>query len=70
LLAACVDSWRNDGFTTAVAWTFVDDRVTSAFLESTGWAKDGASRALDVDDLLVPQVRWHVEVPAEAVIGA
>jgi GNAT superfamily N-acetyltransferase len=70
LLAACVDSWRNDGFTTAVAWTFVDDPVTSAFLQSAGWAKDGASRALDVDDLLVPQVRWHVEVPAEAVIDA
>src|SRR5689334_25049772 len=65
LLAASVDLWREDGFTTAVAWTFVDDRVTSAFLESTGWAKDGASRALDVDDLLVPQVRWHVEVAAE-----
>ena len=65
LLAACVDSWWNDGFTTAVAWTFVDDLVTSRFLESTGWRKDGASRALDVDDLLVPQVRWHVAVPAE-----
>jgi ribosomal protein S18 acetylase RimI-like enzyme len=69
LLAACVDSWRNDGFTTALAWTFVDDRVTSRFLESAGWDKDGASRALDVDDLLVPQIRWHVAVPAAAVIA-
>ena len=69
LLAACVDSWRIDGFTTAVAWTFVDDAVTSGFLESTGWRKDGASRALDVDDLLIPQIRWHVAVPAEAVIA-
>jgi ribosomal protein S18 acetylase RimI-like enzyme len=73
LLAACVDSWRNDAFTTAVAWTFVDDAVTSRFLASTGWAKDGASRALDVDDLLVPQVRWHVSMSPsssdDAVIG-
>jgi GNAT superfamily N-acetyltransferase len=60
LLAAAVDSWRTDGFATAVAWTFVDDPVTRTFLESTGWAPDGASRSLDVEDLLVPQVRWHV----------
>jgi len=76
LLSASVDSWRSDGFTTAVAWTIVDDGVTRAFLASTGWEPDGASRALDVDDLLVPQVRWHVAVDLEtetsetpAVIG-
>jgi ribosomal protein S18 acetylase RimI-like enzyme len=69
LLAACMDSWRIDGFTTAVAWTFVDDGVVSGFLESTGWQKDGASRSLDVDDLLIPQIRWHVAIPTEAVIA-
>jgi GNAT superfamily N-acetyltransferase len=68
LLAASVDLWRPDGFTTAVAWTFVDDRVTRAFLTGAGWATDGASRALDIDDLLVPQVRWHVAIDTEAVI--
>ncbi|MET7393955.1 GNAT family N-acetyltransferase [Dactylosporangium sp. NPDC005572] len=62
LLAASVDLWRTDGFTTALAWTFADDRVTSRFLESSGWAPDGVSRSLDVDDLLVPQVRWHVSL--------
>ena len=30
-----------------------------------GWELDGAARALDVDDMLVPQVRLHVAVPAE-----
>jgi GNAT superfamily N-acetyltransferase len=62
LLAACVDSWRGDGFATAVAWTFAEDRVTSGFLEGAGWERDGASRALDVEDLLVPQVRYHVAI--------
>jgi GNAT superfamily N-acetyltransferase len=66
LLAASVDLWRTDGFSTAVAWTFVDDRVTGAFLETSGWLPDGTSRALDVDDLLVPQVRWHVDLAADA----
>jgi hypothetical protein len=30
------------------------------FLGSTGWEPDGATRALDVDDMLVPQLRLHV----------
>jgi GNAT superfamily N-acetyltransferase len=64
LLAASVDLWRTDGFTTAIAWTFADDDVTRRFLDSTGWAPDGSSRSLDVDDLLVPQIRWHVAIEA------
>lgn len=59
LLAACVDGWRTDGFATAVAWAFVDDAATRGFLEGAGWAPDGAVRALDVDDILVPQLRLH-----------
>jgi len=70
LLAASVDLWRTDGFTTALAWTFVDDRVTRRFLESSGWAPDGVGRSLDVDDLLVPQIRWHVSLEPEPVIDA
>ncbi|SDT77864.1 GNAT family N-acetyltransferase [Actinoplanes derwentensis] len=60
LLAAAVDNWRDDGFQTAVAWVYDADPVMKAFLGSTGWEPDGASRALDVDDLLVPQARLHV----------
>jgi GNAT superfamily N-acetyltransferase len=62
LLAACVDGWRADGFTTAVAWTYEGDAATGKFLGSAGWAPDGATRALDVDDLLVPQLRLHAEL--------
>jgi ribosomal protein S18 acetylase RimI-like enzyme len=57
LLAACVEHWRSDGFGAAVAWTFRDDVASVRFLTSTGWGADGAARALDVDDLLVPQIR-------------
>lgn len=59
LLAASVDLWRADGFTQAVAWAYQEDVATRTFLGSAGWAPDGASRALDVDDLLVPQLRLH-----------
>lgn len=65
LLAAMVDHWREDGFTRAVAWAFDADAATRKFLTSTGWEPDGAARALDVDDMLVPQVRLHVGVPTE-----
>jgi ribosomal protein S18 acetylase RimI-like enzyme len=72
LMTACVDRWQADGFSTAIMWTFAEDKVTRAFLSGAGWATDGASRALDVDDLLVPQVRWHVslDVPVEAGVTA
>lgn len=65
LLAALVDTWRAEGFTRAVAWVYEADQATRSFLGSAGWEPDGAARALDVDDMLVPQVRLHVAVPAE-----
>ncbi|KKK05946.1 GNAT family N-acetyltransferase [Micromonospora sp. HK10] len=64
LLAAAVDHWRADGLGRAVAWVFDADAATRKFLTSTGWEPDGAARALDVDDMLVPQLRLHVAVPA------
>jgi GNAT superfamily N-acetyltransferase len=67
LLSAGVDLWRQDGFRTAVAWAYDQDPATLAFLASSGWEPDGARRALDVDDLLVPQLRLHVDLaPAAA----
>jgi GNAT superfamily N-acetyltransferase len=63
LLAASVDLWRGDSFTRAVAWVLEADPATRAFLASAGWEPDGARRALDVDDLLVPQLRMHTILP-------
>jgi GNAT superfamily N-acetyltransferase len=68
LLAACVDGWRADGMRAAVAWAYEGDEAMLKFLGSAGWVPDGATRALDVDDRLVPQVRLHVAldgVPGE-----
>jgi GNAT superfamily N-acetyltransferase len=62
LLAASVDGWREDGFAAAVAWAFEADPATRRFLTSAGWEPDGARRALDVDDLLVPQLRLHTQL--------
>ena len=59
LLAASVDLWREDGFTTALAWAFEADQAMRAFLTSAGWEPDGATRALDVEDLHIPQLRLH-----------
>ena len=62
LLAAAVDLWREDRFTQARAWTFERDIPMNKFLGSAGWAQDGLRRELDVDDLMVPQIRWHVSL--------
>jgi GNAT superfamily N-acetyltransferase len=62
LLAAAVDLWRADGFRTALAWVYEQDPASKRFLTGAGWAPDGAHRALDVDDLLVPQLRLHTSV--------
>jgi GNAT superfamily N-acetyltransferase len=62
LLAAAVDLWREDGFKSAVAWAYDADKVTQKFLTAAGWEPDGAGRALDVDDMLVPQLRLHVRL--------
>src|SRR4051794_27418017 len=40
LLAAAVDLWREDGFTSAVAWAYDADTVTRRFLASSGWEPD------------------------------
>jgi GNAT superfamily N-acetyltransferase len=69
LLAACVDHWQEDGFTTAVAWAYQADAATQEFLTSAGWAPDGATRALDVDDLLVPQLRFHTSIEISPAAG-
>ena len=62
LLAATVDRWREDGFTSAVAWSYDQDVAMQKFLTSAGWEPDGAGRALDVDDMLVPQLRLHTQL--------
>ncbi|MFD0817181.1 GNAT family N-acetyltransferase [Micromonospora zhanjiangensis] len=62
LLAASVDLWREDGFDTAIAWVYDGDPASRKFLGQTGWEPDGAARALDVDDMLVPQLRLHVSL--------
>ncbi len=62
LLAAAVAHWRDDGYTHALAWAFEGDPATRKFLGSAGWEADGATRALDMADVLVPQVRLHVDI--------
>jgi len=58
LLAAAVDHWRDDGVTAALMWVFDQDPATRKFFTSAGWAPDGNTRSLDVDDMLVPQSRF------------
>ncbi|GAB3671281.1 GNAT family N-acetyltransferase [Actinocorallia lasiicapitis] len=58
LLAAAVDLLREDGYTTAVTWAFVQDTAFRGFLEPSGWAPDEATRVLEFDQP-VEMIRLH-----------
>jgi GNAT superfamily N-acetyltransferase len=58
LLNAAAVTMAEDGFTTACAWVLDQDTAARRFLESTGWAPDGARRALDMG-VPVPTTRLH-----------
>lgn len=65
LLAAAADHLRGDGFATAVTWVDADADPLRRFLESAGWAADGAHRSLDLrgdGSVVVPQLRLHTDL--------
>lgn len=49
LLSAVADTARADGFTRVTTWVFATDDAMRAFLQSAGWAPDGAHREMVVD---------------------
>lgn len=62
LLTAAADTLRADGFIRARIWAVVGDDALRAFLESAGWAPDGAHRELDLTGdgtARLRQVRLH-----------
>ena len=58
LLNAAAATMADDGFTTVVGWILEQDSVARRFLESAGWAPDGARRSLDMG-VPVPTIRLH-----------
>ena len=64
LVNASVDHLRGDGFATAYVW-LTDADPLRPFLESAGWAADGARRSLDLHgdgEVLVDQLRLHTSI--------
>lgn len=70
LLAAVVDLSRDTGAQRLQTWLPEADLVTSDFLESAGWARDGWVRSLDTGTSTIREVRWHAllddETPGRA----
>ena len=62
LLAAVADLARAAGASTLTTWLPEQDRVTSRFLETAGWAPDGGVRLLESGDDAVRQVCWHTRL--------
>ena len=61
LLHAVADTLTQDGFHTVSTWALEADTARRRFLESSGWAADGARGELDVG-VSVPVVRWHTRI--------
>jgi GNAT superfamily N-acetyltransferase len=58
LLHAAADTLTDDGFRTVSTWAVEADLAVRQFLESAGWAPDGASAELDLG-VRVPVIRLH-----------
>ena len=65
LLAAVADLARTGGTTTLTTWLPEQDRVTSRFLETAGWAPAGGVRLLESGDDTVRQLRWHTRLDGD-----
>lgn len=63
LLNAVADTLAEDRFTSVSAWALEADTALRRFLESTGWAGDGARSDLDMG-VRVPIVRLHASLAA------
>jgi ribosomal protein S18 acetylase RimI-like enzyme len=63
LLNAVADTLAGDRFTHVSAWVLEADTAMRGFLETAGWAEDGARSKLDMD-VRVPIVRLHASLPS------
>jgi len=61
LLHAAADTLCSDGFHTVSIWALDADSALRRFLESSGWAPDGARGELDVG-VRVPVIRLHTRI--------
>ena len=61
LMHAAADTLVSDGFHTVSIWALEEDALLRRFLESAGWAADGARGSLDVG-VAVPVVRLHTAI--------
>jgi GNAT superfamily N-acetyltransferase len=61
LLQAAADMLAEDGFRTASTWILEADQDVRSFLESAGWAADGARGELEVG-VTVPVMRLHTRL--------
>jgi ribosomal protein S18 acetylase RimI-like enzyme len=61
LLHAAADTLAQDGFHTLSTWALEADTALRGFLESSGWAADGARGELDVGTS-VPVIRLHTTI--------
>lgn len=74
LLAAAVDTLRQDGFHRAVWWVMDDDQELLDFAQGAGWGLDGAHRQIGAESAheatrRVSQLRLHTDIALPVASG-
>jgi GNAT superfamily N-acetyltransferase len=65
LLSAVADLAGSGGAARLQVWLLEEDRASTGFYESAGWAPDGWARTLDTGDAPLREVRWHALLGSE-----
>ena len=69
LLSAVADLAESGGAARLQVWLLEEDRVSTGFYESAGWAPDGWARTLDTGDVPLREVRWHALLGPDTTTG-
>jgi GNAT superfamily N-acetyltransferase len=59
LLAAVADLAQGSGAARLQTWLLEEDRISTRFYESAGWAPDGWARTLETGGAPLREIRWH-----------
>jgi GNAT superfamily N-acetyltransferase len=62
LLAAALETLREDGFTTATLWTATDNHRPRRIYERAGWRLDGASRNRNLGGIAFEELRYRTKL--------
>ncbi len=62
LLDSAVADLRRNGFQAATLWVFQDNERARRFYERASWTPDGALKSIEIGGVLLPEVRYRIDL--------